>query len=95
MAKKIYVGNLTWGTTNEDLLGLFQTHGAVAHAQVLTDHETGQSRGFGFVAMANDGEGQAAIDALNGASFHGRPLKVNEAAAPERRGPGDGTRGVE
>src|SRR5258708_16005938 len=88
MAKNIYVGNLTWGTTADDLLALFQQHGEVARAQVITDRETGRSRGFGFVEMANDNEAQAAIDALNGSNFHGRPLTVNEAKPQERRGPG-------
>jgi RNA recognition motif-containing protein len=90
MAKNIYVGNLTWGTTADDLLALFQQHGEVARAQVITDRETGRSRGFGFVEMANDNEAQAAIDALNGSQFQGRPLTVNEAKPQERRGPGGG-----
>ena len=64
MAKNIYVGNLAWETTADDLLALFQEHGAVARAQVITDRETGRSRGFGFVEMENDGEAQKAIDAL-------------------------------
>jgi RNA recognition motif-containing protein len=90
MAKNIYVGNLTWGTTADDLLALFQQHGEVARAQVITDRETGRSRGFGFVEMANDNEALAAIDALNGSNFQGRPLTVNEAKPQERRGPGGG-----
>jgi RNA recognition motif-containing protein len=90
MAKNIYVGNLTWGTTADDLLALFQQHGEVTRAQVITDRETGRSRGFGFVEMANDAEAQAAIDALNGSNFQGRPLTVNEAKPQERRGPGGG-----
>jgi RNA recognition motif-containing protein len=90
MAKNIYVGNLTWGATADDLLALFQQHGVVSRAQVITDRETGRSRGFGFVEMANDNEAQAAIDALNGSNFQGRPLTVNEAKPQERRGPGGG-----
>jgi RNA recognition motif-containing protein len=90
MAKNIYVGNLTWGTTADDLLALFQQHGEVARAQVITDRETGRSRGFGFVEMANDDEAQAAIEALNGSNLQGRPLTVNEAKPQERRGPGGG-----
>jgi RNA recognition motif-containing protein len=93
MAKNIYVGNLTWGTTADDLLALFQQHGEVIRAQVITDRETGRSRGFGFVEMGNDTEAQAAIDALNGSNFQGRPLTVNEAKPQERRGPGAGGRG--
>src|SRR5947199_10565548 len=88
MAKNIYVGNLVWECTADDLLALFQGHGAVARAQVSTDRETGRSRGFGFVEMENDAEAQKAIDALNGATFHGRPLTVNEAKPREDRGGG-------
>jgi RNA recognition motif-containing protein len=90
MAKNIYVGNLTWDTTADDLLALFQTYGAVARAQVITDRETGRSRGFGFVEMDNDGESQKAIDDLNGKPFRGRPLTVNEARPREDRGGGGG-----
>src|SRR5262245_54487032 len=90
MAKNIYVGNLVWDATSDDLLALFQEHGAVARAQVITDRETGRSRGFGFVEMDNDAEAQKAIDALNGADFKGRPLTVNEAKPREDRGGGGG-----
>jgi RNA recognition motif-containing protein len=90
MAKNIYVGNLTWDATSDDLLALFQEHGAVARAQVITDRETGRSRGFGFVEMDNDGEAQKAIDALNGQDFRGRALTVNEARPREDRGSGGG-----
>jgi RNA recognition motif-containing protein len=90
MAKNIYVGNLAWETTADDLLSLFQEHGAVARAQVITDRETGRSRGFGFVEMDNDGEAQKAIDALNGTDYRGRPLTVNEARPREERGGGGG-----
>jgi RNA recognition motif-containing protein len=93
MAKNIYVGNLTWDATADDLLALFQQHGQVARAQVITDRETGRSRGFGFVEMANDAEAQKAIDALNGSAFRGRPLTVNEARPREDRGGGGGGRG--
>jgi RNA recognition motif-containing protein len=85
MAKNIYVGNLTWDTTADDLLALFQQHGAVARAQVITDRETGRSRGFGFVEMDNDAEAQKSIDDLNGKPFRGRPLTVNEARPREER----------
>jgi RNA recognition motif-containing protein len=90
MAKNIYVGNLVWDATADDLLALFQEHGAVARAQVITDRETGRSRGFGFVEMDNDAEAQTAIDALNGKPFKGRPLTVNEARPREDRGGGGG-----
>src|SRR5437868_13094543 len=91
MAKNIYVGNLAWECTADDLLALFQQHGAVSRAQVITDRETGRSRGFGFVEMANDAEAQAAIDELNGSDFQGRPLTINEAKPQERRGPAGGS----
>jgi RNA recognition motif-containing protein len=90
MAKNIYVGNLVWDATADDLLALFQEHGAVARAQVITDRETGRSRGFGFVEMDNDAEAQKAIESLNGFSFKGRPLTVNEARPREDRGGGGG-----
>jgi RNA recognition motif-containing protein len=90
MAKNIYVGNLTWETTADDLLALFQEHGRVARAQVITDRETGRSRGFGFVEMEDDSEAQRAVDALNGQSYKGRPLTVNEARPRDDRGGGGG-----
>jgi RNA recognition motif-containing protein len=91
MAKNIYVGNLAWETTHDDLLALFQEHGKVKRAQVISDKETGRSRGFGFVEMYDDAEAERAIQALNGAEFSGRPLKVNEAQPRENRGgPGGG-----
>jgi RNA recognition motif-containing protein len=93
MAKNIYVGNLIWECTADDLLALFQEHGAVARAQVITDRETGRSRGFGFVEMESDAEAQKAIEALNGAEFNGRPLTVNEARPREERSGGGGGRG--
>ncbi len=91
MAKNIYVGNLVWECTADDLLDLFKDHGAVSRAQVIIDRETGRSRGFGFVEMADDAEAQKAIDALNGADFRGRPLTVNEAR-PRTEGGGGGVR---
>ena len=93
MAKNIYVGNLTWECTADDLLALFQEHGSVSRAQVITDRETGRSRGFGFVEMDNDAEAQKAIEALNGADYQGRPLTVNEARPREERSGGGGQRG--
>jgi RNA recognition motif-containing protein len=93
MAKNIYVGNLTWECTADDLLALFQEHGSVSRAQVITDRETGRSRGFGFVEMDDDAEAQKAIDALNGADYRGRPLTVNEARPREEGSGGGGQRG--
>jgi RNA recognition motif-containing protein len=92
MAKKIYVGNLVWGVTSDDLLALFGTYGEVGEAQVISDKETGRSRGFGFVQMQSDEEAQRAIDALNGTDFQGRALTVNEAR-PREDHRGGGSRG--
>jgi RNA recognition motif-containing protein len=86
MAKNIYVGNLVWDASADDLYALFKDHGTVSQAQVITDRETGRSRGFGFVVMADDAEALKAIEALNGFQFKGRPLTVNEARPREDRG---------
>jgi cold-inducible RNA-binding protein len=86
MAKNIYVGNLPYDTTGDDLVQLFQSYGTVTSGQVIIDKFSGRSRGFGFVEMANDGEAQAAIEALNGTSYGNRPLTVNEARPREDRG---------
>lgn len=90
MAKNIYVGNLSWSVTADELLELFGKHGKVTRAQVITDRETGRSRGFGFVEMENDDEALKAIDALNEAPHQNRPLTVNEAKPREERGSGGG-----
>jgi RNA recognition motif-containing protein len=90
MAKNIYVGNLVWDASQDDLLTLFQEFGPVQRAQVMVDRETGRSRGFGFVEMENDGDAQKAIDELNGKPFKGRPLTVNEARPREERPRGGG-----
>jgi RNA recognition motif-containing protein len=88
MSKNLYVGNLAFGTTTDDLRDLFAQYGNVKSAQVVMDRETGRSRGFGFVEM-NDGA-EAAIDALNGKEFQGRSLAVNEARPREERPRGGG-----
>jgi cold-inducible RNA-binding protein len=75
----IYVGNLSFNVTEEDLRNAFQAHGTVEKAAVITDKLTGQSRGFGFVEMPNREEAMKAIGAVNGAELKGRALKVNEA----------------
>lgn len=90
MSKNIYVGNLAWGVTNEDLLELFGQYGKVVSAQVISDRETGRSRGFGFVEMENDQESENAIQALNGANHNNRPLTVNVAKPREERAPRGG-----
>ncbi len=84
----LYVGNLAFSTTSDDLAKLFGDYGTVSRAQVTTDRETGRSRGFGFVEMSDGGE--AAIQALNGAQFQGRTLTVNEARPREPRPSGGG-----
>lgn len=89
MATNIYVGNLPWQTTSDDLYQLFSQYGQVAKSQVISDRETGRSRGFGFVEMASEAEAQAAIDALNNQPFNGRPLTVN-IAKPRESGAGGG-----
>ena len=95
MAKKLYVGNLSYGTTDSDLQGMFEEFGTVESAQVIIDRDSGRSKGFGFVEMRNDQEAQAAISALNGKDVDGRSLTVNEARPREDRGgrSGGGGRG--
>ncbi len=88
MSKNLYVGNLSYNCTADDLRELFSQHGNVSSAQVVSDRETGRSRGFGFVEMSDGGE--AAIGALNGAEFQGRTLTVNEARPRESGGGGRG-----
>src|SRR5262245_22043078 len=90
MATNIYVGNLPWSTTTDDLYAMFQQYGAVTRAQVITDRETGRSRGFGFVEMPNEAEANAAIAALNNQPMNGRPLTVNVAKPREGGGAGGG-----
>lgn len=90
MGKKLYVGNLSYGTDNAALESLFGEFGTVESANVISDRETGRSKGFGFVEMANDDEAQAAQDALDGKECDGRTLKVNEAKPRENRGGGGG-----
>lgn len=90
MAKKLYVGNLSYGTTDSDLQRLFEQYGTVESAQVIMDRDTGRSKGFGFVEMSDANQAQAAIDALNGKDVDGRDLTVNEARPREDRGGGGG-----
>lgn len=92
MGKKLYVGNLSYDIGNSDLQRAFAAHGTVVSAQVITERETGRSKGFGFVEMGSEQEAQAAISALNGTSLAGRNLTVNEARQQESRG-GGGHRG--
>jgi cold-inducible RNA-binding protein len=87
---KLFVGNLSFQTTQDDLIQVFSPYGAVESATVLTDRSTGQSRGFGFVEMTNRNEAQAAINALNGTQLDGRALNVNEARPKTEGGFGGG-----
>ncbi len=88
MTKKLYVGNLSFRVTSDDLSELFAQYGSVTSASVISDRDTGRSRGFGFVEMSDGGE--AAIEALNGQDLQGRPLTVNEAKPREPRRTGGG-----
>jgi RNA recognition motif-containing protein len=90
MATNIYVGNLPWTTTNEELADMFAQFGQVTKAQIITDRDTGRSRGFGFVEMATEAEAQSAIDAMNNSDMNGRPLTVNIAKPREGGGGGGG-----
>ncbi|UUO14641.1 MULTISPECIES: RNA recognition motif domain-containing protein [Aphanizomenonaceae] len=88
----IYVGNLSYEVTEEDLKQAFSEYGTVKKAQLPTDRETGRARGFGFVEMSSDAEEEAAINALDGSEWMGRSLKVNKAKPKEDRGGGGGGR---
>lgn len=90
MSTKLYVGNLAFGTTSEQLQELFAQAGTVQSANVVEDRETGRSRGFAFVEMSTNAEAAAAIDQFNGKEIDGRALKVNEAKPRENRGGGGG-----
>ncbi len=87
---KLYVGNMSYSTSEQSLRDAFGAHGAVDEVAIITDRETGRPRGFAFVTMPNDDEARAAIDALDGAELDGRTLKVNEARP--RQGGGGGRR---
>lgn len=90
---KLYVGNLSFQTTSEDLQQLFAQAGTVESATVVEDRDTGRSRGFGFVEMASKEEGEKAIEQFNGTDMNGRNLTVNEARPREDRGNRGGSRG--
>jgi cold-inducible RNA-binding protein len=84
---KLYVGNLSFKTTEQDLNSLFSQYGSVTETNLIMDRETNRPRGFGFVTMSSADEGQKAIDALHGQNHDGRDLTVNEAKPMEARGP--------
>ncbi len=79
MSTKLFVGSLPWSVTDDSLRTAFEPHGTVVSAKVITDRQTGRSRGFGFVEMSNDSEADAAINALNGSELSGRSIIVSEA----------------
>ena len=94
--KNIFVGNLSFHTTEQDVRTLFEAHGSVDRVSIVTDRESGQPRGFGFVEMTNDAEGNRAISSINGRDVDGRALNVNEAKPKSEsagRGFGGGGRG--
>ena len=91
--KNIFVGNLSFGTTEDTIRSLFQTYGNVERVTLVTDRDTGQARGFGFVEMSNDAEADRAIAGLNGKEIDGRALNVNEARPKAERGSGGGFAG--
>jgi RNA recognition motif-containing protein len=93
MGKKLYVGNLSYSTTDEALASTFASCGTVESARIITDRDTGRSKGFGFVEMSSDAEAQAAISKFDGQQYDGRAMTVNEAkpqAPRENRGGGGG-----
>ena len=92
MSMKLYVGNLSFDTTSNDLQTLFAQAGTVESVSLIEDRETGRSRGFGFVEMQTEEEGAAAIQKFNGQEVGGRSLKVNEAKPRENRNGGNGSR---
>jgi len=93
MSKKLYVGNLGFGVSGNDLEQLFAGHGTVDNVNLITDRDTGQSKGFAFVEMSSDSEAAAAISALDGKEHEGRTIKVNEAKPREAGGGGRGGSG--
>lgn len=93
MGKKLFVGNLSFETTSEDLQDLFAPMGTCESARVITDRDTGRSRGFGFVEMASNAEASRAISELNGREVNGRQINVSEAREPSGGGGGGGGRG--
>ena len=90
MGKKLYVGNLAYSTTEDDIRDAFAKIGEVASAKLIIDPTNGRSKGFGFVEMATDDDAQKAISQLNGTDLHGRSITVNEARPPKERGGGGG-----
>ncbi len=92
MGRKLYVGNLPFSATEQDLSDKFAACGTVLSVKLITDRDTGRSKGFGFIEMASEAEAQAAIDSLNGSDYDGRPMTVNEARTLQKRYGGCGHR---
>lgn len=90
MAKKLFVGGLSWGTTEEGLRAAFESYGPLQEVKIITDRDTGRSRGFGFVTFANDDDATRAMEELNGNALDGRTITVNEAHERGPRGGGGG-----
>ena len=90
MGRKLYVGNLPYSATEQSLREAFAASGTVDSVSLITDRDSGQSKGFGFIEMSTDQEAQAATQAMNGKTIDGRQIKVNEAKPRESRGPGGG-----
>ena len=89
---RLFVGNLSFQTTEDDLRDAFGQHGTITDVKIMTDRMTGRSRGFGFVTLSSQAEGEAAIRALDGQALGGRPIRVNEATPREEGGGGRGPR---
>jgi len=85
MAKKLFIGSISWDTTEDGLRELFETIGAVESAKIITDRDSGRSKGFGFVEMVNDEDADKAVKELNGKELDGRAIVVNEARPQENR----------
>ena len=93
MSKKLFVGGLSWNTTDEGLRSAFEVFGAVSESKVITDRDSGRSRGFGFVTFDEEADADEAIDKMNGSELDGRTLNVNVAQERRRGGGGGGGRG--
>ena len=93
MGKKLFIGSLAWATDSASLQAAFERFGAIEEATVISDRETGRSRGFGFVTFTDEGPTQQAISEMNGTDLDGRPIVVNEAKEQAPRGGGGGYRG--